>query len=619
MSVKSVDSPFILLDDSRPAGLAGPSRLFHNPLDIIVANSLDAVPAALAAIDAAAASGKHVAGWIAYECAAAFEPRLAAAIAHYPDEPLIWMLVTDACETLDGAAVSDWIAGRNAGPGEAELSLGQADLDLAAYAERVATVKDYIVAGDIYQANFTFPMPCRIKGPRASIYADLRRRQPVAFGAYMETGQHTVMSVSPELFVRRDGDRLEARPMKGTAERGNSSEADRRIATGLAADPKSKAENLMIVDLLRNDLSRIAEPGTVTVDDLFTVETYPTLHQMTSGVSAACPPDLKPSQLLQALFPCGSVTGAPKIRAMEVIAELEDASRGVYCGAIGYFAPRQGAQGPQWALNVPIRTIMLDPAGRGRLPVGSGIVADSDIEKEYAECLLKAAFATERQQDPAFCLIETMRAEAGEIKLLDRHLARLQSSAIAFGMPLNAEALRQDLLNLAAGRHPQSPVDQHLARVRLTLSNEGQWSLDVSSFKDDQRTPLRVCFAATRLWSQDLMLKHKTSRRDLYDRATAWARANGYADVLFLNERGEIAEGAISNVFVQTVGGLETPPVSSGALPGVLRGHLIDTGDATVADRALLPADLEEAKAVYIGNALRGLRRVLVEPRVAQL
>ena len=397
--------------------------MFHSPHNIICTRSLAEVPAAIEQIDTAVAAGHYVAGWVAYECGAAFEPRIYNVQKYQASEPLVWMLVTSCCERLTTDETHSWLeqmatVSVKGEMGQGEIKLSEPRVSAAAYRRSIAKIKNYIDAGDIYQANYTFPYECTLEGSFIKAYLNLRARQPVKYGALINTGSDTIMSFSPELFVCRDADGLAAKPMKGTAARGVTAEQDDVAVTTLSQDEKSRAENLMIVDLIRNDLSRIAAKGSVTVTDMFAVETLPTLHQMTSGVTATVNDTLVPSQLVKALFPCGSVTGAPKIRAMEIIAELETGPRGVYCGAIGHFSPATETESLNWSLNVPIRTVVLDAKGQGRLSVGSGIVADSRIDDEYDECVLKAAFAMPASGRPdensggkleaGFHLIETM-------------------------------------------------------------------------------------------------------------------------------------------------------------------------------------------------------------------
>lgn len=599
--VEDFSSPFVLLDDSRSPSEAGGSLLFQSPDRIICARSIDEVPLALARIDQAVADGFHVAGWIAYEASAAFEDRIAKAIRYWPTEPLIYMLVTRDCREMSSEEVARLVEGDAGNANASRLVFGANGESEDCYRQRLDQIQDYILAGDIYQANYTFPRVCRASGHMIDLYRALRQEQPVEFGAFIHTDEQTILSFSPELFVRRVGDRLAARPMKGTAARCDNIVEDREAAIALSADAKSRAENLMIVDLIRNDLSRVAVRGSVSVSDLFTIESYPSLHQMTSGIEAECQPDLRPSELLKALFPCGSVTGAPKIRSMEIIADMERSARGVYCGAIGHFSPAGKDTPVRWSLNVPIRTFVFDGEGEGRLSVGSGIVADSEVTAEYDECLLKAAFA-QSVANPPFVLIETMRMADRDIPLLDAHLERLMGSAAHFDIPVDRRRVVDAVTDTMKtdGRF----------RVRLTVDEQGAVKVERTALETGNAGELSVAVSSTRLNSQDVWLRHKTSNRALYDRATEVARASGLADILFLNEHGDVAEGAISSVFLETADGWVTPALESGALPGVLRAQLLADPELSIEEKAVTLDDLHQAKAIHIGNALRGLRQV---------
>ncbi|MGL4397214.1 MAG: chorismate-binding protein, partial [Hyphomicrobium sp.] len=406
-------------------------------------------------------------------------------------------------------------------------------------------------------------------------------------------------SASPELFIEQHGSVIETRPMKGTAPRAGTLAGDKDVREALASDIKSRAENLMIVDLMRNDLGRIAELGTVSVTDLFTVETFQTLHQMTSGVRAVLKNDIALEDVLKAIFPPGSVTGAPKIRAMELIRAFETEPRGVYCGAIGHIAPNGKA-----LLNVAIRTAVIDRSGSGEMGIGSGVVADSQGAKEYAECLLKMKFLT----DPVrrFQLIETMLYEPGKgIWLSDRHRKRLQASASYFGFVFDDAAWHARI-----GDAVREKSDTRL-RVRSVLDEDGSVTVTVTPLPDvDPKAVMRYVLSDARVSSHDLWLYHKTTRRDLYDREWQhFADTLGADEVIYLNERGELAEGSRTSIFVKRGDMLITPPLSSGLLPGTLREELIATGKAE--EGVLTLDDLQRSDHVFLGNSVRGLVRAV--------
>jgi len=484
---------------------------------------------------------------------------------------------------MDGQAAEAWL---QQAAGEAPAGVGglQAAIDDAAYAAAIARIKALIFAGDCYQVNFTFPLQFTWFGRPAALYARLRQRQPVRYGGFVGNADAAQVSLSPELFLERRGNRLLTRPMKGTAPRSVAPEQ-------LLASAKDRAENLMIVDLLRNDLGRIAASGSVKVDRLFDIEAYPTVWQMVSEVSAGIAPQVSFGEILRALFPCGSITGAPKIRAMQIAAELEAQPRGLYTGALGWLAPNG-----DFRLNVAIRTLDLQAGGVGRLGIGSGIVADSDSAAEWAECHLKARFLSE--DDPGIRLIETLRREDGSYPRLALHMKRLRNSAAWLGFAFDEQKILAALADV-------SPAGQW--RVRLTLAKHG--TCDVAAFPllDEPAGPRHAVLAASPIDSLHPLRRHKTTDRALYDVALkAIASDPAIFDQVFLNERGEVAEGARSNVFVERDGLLLTPPVSSGALPGVLRAELLAEGRAR--ECVLLPADLKDG--FWLGNALRGLVRV---------
>ena len=377
---------FVLLDNS--SGQGAPSLLFDDPLDIIEARTPAEVGAALERLEAALGRGLHAAGFFAYELGYVLEPRLSGLMPANRNVPLLWFGLYRPPAVMTSEDVARWLAERTSGP--YQFTDVTHAWDAAAYQRRFDLTEEMIRAGDIYQLNLTFKARFRLSGSPLAFYRDLRRKQPVAYGGIVDTGEVTVLSASPELFIEQDGRVIETRPMKGTAPRAGSEEADMEARKTLSSDIKQRAENLMIVDLMRNDLGRIAEIGSVSVTDLFTVETFHTLHQMTSGVRATLREGIGVTELLRAIFPPGSVTGAPKIRAMELIAELEREARGVYCGSIGYLSPDGQAR-----FNVAIRTPIVFRNGTGEMGIGSGIVADSEGRKEYAECLLKMKFLTD--------------------------------------------------------------------------------------------------------------------------------------------------------------------------------------------------------------------------------
>jgi para-aminobenzoate synthetase/4-amino-4-deoxychorismate lyase len=568
----------------------GGRQAFQAPRALIAADRASEVPAALAALSRALAAGRCVAGWLGYELGYALEPRLEPLCP--ADGPLLRLGVFDA----PAAEVPAPLGRAYAGP-------LHHDWDEAAYRTRFDAVKRMIAAGDIYQANLSYRARFAFAGDPLALYERLRAAARAPWCGFIDDDERQILSLSPELFFELSAAGvIAARPMKGTAPRHGD---DRAEGAALAASAKNRAENLMIVDLIRNDLGRIAETGSVAVKALFAVETYPTLHTMVSTVAARKRADAGPAELLRALFPCGSVTGAPKIRAMEILRALEDTPRGAYCGAVGCFLPDGSAR-----FNVAIRTLTI--AGRrGELGIGGGVVQDSEGAAEYAECRLKARFFETAR--PPLQLIETLRWHNGFVRL-DSHLARMAASAETFGLAFDARkahAALEGAVALHAAPAPEGLAGEAAAagpraregrkgglRVRLTLDEAGRH--DASAAPLEPNPPhWTYAIAPARIVSTDLLQRHKTNWRALYE------RQGGLADeMLFRNERGELAEGARSTIFVERGGVLLTPPLSAGALDGRLRAELLAKDRAREA--VLTPADLDGA-AVWLGNSLRGL------------
>ncbi|WP_156677766.1 aminodeoxychorismate synthase component I [Sphingomonas profundi] len=584
----SAGRPFVLLDDARAEG-AAPARLFTDPAEIVVATTAAEIRPALERVRGAAARGLHAAGWIGYEAGLALEPRLAAlpAPAASGGLPLLWFGLFAQCRTpVSVPALLPDPAGAWAGPPRPRI-------DRAAYDAAFGRVARWIAAGDIYQANLSLRADVPFAGDPLALYARLRAASGAGWGGIVSSGDHLLLSCSPELFFALAAGRLEARPMKGTVPRDADPARDAAAAAALAGDAKQRAENLMIVDLLRNDLARVAAPGSVAVPALFTVESYPTLHTLTSTVTAELATGRDAVDVLAAIFPCGSVTGAPKIRAMEVIAAVEPDGRGIYTGAIGAIAPSGDA-----AFNVAIRTLAIGAAdaarghGHATIGLGSAVVADSTAEAEWRECLAKGAFVTAGAR--AFDLIETMRFDPVEGVIdLERHLARMKASAEALGFAFDRHGARNELQ--AATFHLRRP-----ARIRLLLGRSGAIAIETGALPATPDGPAQVAIVPLPVSALDVRLRHKTSDRAFYDAAR---RAAGRFEVVFADGDGFLTEGSFTSLFVDRGGRLLTPPLSRGLLPGVLRARLLADGRADEAD---LRAD-DLAHGFLIGNALRGL------------
>ncbi len=514
--------------------------------------------------------------------------------------------ITDAHDVRDAAGV---------------LNL-ESSVDRAAFTQAIHRIQEAIRAGETYQVNYSYRLHGQAYGSPVGLYRRLRALQPVAFGAYIQLpgaeAQHPrdaetthVLSCSPELFLRHEDGLLTARPMKGTASRTRTPEADSETARHLSLDVKNRAENLMIVDLLRNDLGRIAQTGSVRVPDLFAIEPYPTVFQMTSTVQARVRPEVDFPALLRAVFPCGSITGAPKHHTMDWIARLESTPRGLYCGTIGWVdAPQGDARLGSFCLSVAIRTITLGAQASGlrpaRLGIGAGIVLDSQVDEEFEECRLKSRFLT--GLPPGFELFETMRATRGDgVAHLELHLARLGRSAQVLGFAFDRDAaqrlIESRLRSLAHETHQQH-------RLRLSLSHDGRLLLTQAVLSElppgSDGAAVSLLIAELRLPNCQPLASHKTTLRQHYDDGVRAAERIGAFDSLFFTEDGRLVEGGRSSVFLKLAGRWCTPPVTDGALPGVMRGLVLDDPQWQATERSLSAADLACAEAIMVCNALRG-------------
>ena len=593
--------PFILLDDARSEG-AVDAHLFERPSDVFVARRPEEVARVLQEANAAREMhGGTLAGYIAYEAGLAIEPKLMPLAAERTgaEGPLVWFGLFDAATAIPAAEVPQWLADR-ASDGPASIGPLDPQVSTGAYLAAFDRLQEAIRAGDIYQANLTFRLAGAARGDPVAIYRAIRPAANAGYGGLVFDGDHWLLSFSPELFFSLKEGKAKVKPMKGTRPRGRSEAEDRAFAAELAASLKDKAENLMIVDLMRNDLSRVAVPGSVRVDKPFAVESYPTVHQMVSTVRAELEPGRSAIDMIRALFPCGSITGAPKIRAMELIDQVERDARGPYCGAIGRIGP-----GGEAAFNVAIRTIRLTPGENDKhhavLGVGGAIVADSDGMEEWRECLVKAGFV--RGAAGGHDLIESMRFEPEEgIALLELHLARMTASAAELGFSCDRHEARNRIhalcFELAAP-----------AKVRLLCARSGALALEAQPLLGPlgaaMPDPVHCIALPLPVVPGDWRLRHKTTDRHFYEDARAVARDMGADEALLVRPDGLLTEGCYSNVFVELDGALLTPPAALGLLPGVLRRKLLDEGRAREAELTL--ADL--AGGFLLGNSVRGLMK----------
>jgi len=605
---------FALLDDGTSAADDAASRLYTGFVREVRCDDPRTLDAAWAAVETAQRAGLNAVIIADYEWGTRLHGIMPAPVAS--SAGALRVLLFSRLERLSRDAVNDWLASteESANPAPAGIANVRASVAREPFCASIDRIHAAIRAGETYQVNYTLRLHFDTFGSAIALYRRMRAAQPVAYSAFIRLpdsedteGEDTeyVLSCSPELFLRHQAGRLGARPMKGTAPRSGDAEEDRRIALDLGKDEKNRAENLMIVDLLRNDLGRIADTGSVRVPALFTIEPYPTVFQMTSTVEAALPPDTAFTSVLRALFPCGSITGAPKHRTMQLIAELENEPRGLYTGGIGWIdAPGDARRCGDFCLSVAIRTLTLGPvkAGvrKGRMGVGAGIVIDSDANAEYDESLLKARFLT--GFDPGFALIETMRATgASGVPLLDRHLARLAASAAALGFECEVAGLRASI----SGRC------SHLAkgstsRLRLQLHKDGSHEVGVADLAPLPDGDVKVLLSDPAVDGEDYLLRHKTTHRARYDAAIRTAESRGAFDMLFFNRHGELTEGARSNVFVLVDGQWLTPPCSAGVLPGIMRSVILEDREWGAREARITRSDILAAERVMVCNALRG-------------
>lgn len=568
---------------------------FGGASEVVQARLIDDVVPAFARVEAGVAKGKWAAGFVSYEAAPAFDQVLSVRLDGKEGEalPLLWFALYD--HRFDPGPVT---------VGEYNLSVWEGVEERARYAQSLDRIQSHIRAGDTYQVNYTYQQSARFTGDPQAFYADLLEAQSAAYGAYFDTGRFHILSASPELFFVRKGDHIVCRPMKGTSARGRWTEEDRAVLAALLASEKERAENVMIVDLIRNDLGRVADFGTVRVDELIAAEQYETVWQLVSTVSADLRPGTTTVDLFRALFPCGSVTGAPKVRTMEIIADVEAAPRGVYCGAIGMLAP-PGSGAPAASFSVAIRTVTIDRhAGAASYGIGGGITHDSQMDQEYAETRTKARVLIRRAAD--FELIETMRWESGQgYFYLGEHLDRLRESAAYCGFRFDQTEVERHLEEVARG------IGEDVAVVRLTLDHHGQPTVTVDKLAQ-ANGPLLVAVDQVPVDPSDWRLFHKTSLRDRYRQARL--RHPAADDVLLVNLDGEITESTIANVVVRIDGAWMTPPLASGCLPGVMRRVLLEAGE--IKEAPILVADLVRAEGLELINSVRLRVPALLDNRV---
>ncbi len=563
---------------------------FTQPVSMVVAMRVDEVVPGLRAIEAAVNQYRqYAAGFISYEAAAAYD---LAVHAPMPDLPLLWFGLYEKAEPI-----SDWLSliTQPAVSPVGTIGHWQPAMNPADYERALRCIKDYLAEGHSYQVNYTFPLHADFAGDPWALFARLAMAQQAEYAAFINTGRFVIGSASPELFFQLDDERLTTKPMKGTAPRGRTLAEDEAHIAGLRQSEKNRAENLMIVDMIRNDLGRVAQIGSIAVPQLFAVERYPTLLQMTSTVIAQT--QVPVAEILARMFPCASITGAPKVRTMQIIRELEPQPRGVYTGAIGFIGPDRQAR-----FSVAIRTVLIDQyRQQARYGVGSGLVWDSDATGEYEECRLKARVLTTPR--PSFQLLEALLWEPDDgYFLLAEHLERLTETAAYFSVPLDQPAIEAGLADLARTLNEAS-------KIRLRVDLDGRFTLEAEPLaRAALPQPVRIGLAREPVDSGHLWLYHKTTRREVYEAARA-SRPD-CDEVILWNERGELTEAGTANLVLDLAGDRVTPPIMSGLLAGTFRRELLVKG--CIREQVLTRADLGEACNIYLINAVRKWRRAIL-------
>lgn len=583
----------VLLETTLPSQDETRTFLFAKPVEVLAAYTFSELEILIKKIDSYIERGFYLAGYLSYEAGYLFEEGFRRPLENFPFTfPLAWFGVYENPRITESTANS-------ISPQQDSFTIHSLSMNLsqAEYEEKVLKILDYIKRGETYQVNFTFRVGFDLEGNPFSLYEALKKRQRVAYSAVVHDGKRQILSLSPELFFKRKNNALLARPMKGTSPRGKSELDDRKLLEELSQDSKTKAENSMIVDLIRNDFGKIAKLGTVQVEKLRQIEKYETLFQMTSTVKSTLKESIDYYQLFKALLPGGSITGAPKYRTMQIIQKLESTFRDVYTGAIGFISKEEAI------FNIPIRTIVLEN-GKGTMGVGSGIVWDSNPKKEYEECIVKQRFlfGTIPLQ-----LIESILLRNGKPTLLNLHLKRLKISAHFFGFSYNEE----EIVN-AITQYNKDKIDKSsTVKLRLELFRDGKFQLEHSNIQI-QRKPLgRIQLSHVRINSNNIFQSHKTTIRKTYNEEYKRALKEGFMDFLFLNEKEEIVETSIYNLFIKKDNQYYTPPLSSGALPGVMREYLLKKGK--LKEKTLTITDLQFADKIYLCNSVRGIMRVSLE------
>jgi len=585
---------YIFLETKRKAKGEDKSYLFLDPVDIISCKELSKIKSCLNSVDRRLKEGYFVAGYISYEAGFAFEDKLK--IKKRFSFPLLWLGVYRKPICFDHKKV---IFSSRDFKDSCKIDDIKPNITKSKYIHSIKNIKRFIEKGDTYQVNYTFKLNFSHTGSVFGLYDNLRKKQSVSYGCLMHFDDDYLLSFSPELFFRKTKSKISVRPMKGTINRGRFAQEDTANRKALNLSPKDRSENIMIVDLLRNDLGRISKIDTVKTKRLFSIEDYESLLQMTSDINGNIPKGLSTHDLFKAIFPSGSVTGAPKIRTMQIINEIEKTPRKIYTGSIGFITPKRNA-----VFNVAIRTLLINKkSNKGEMGIGSGVIYDSDPEREYRECKLKAKFLTEKAS--SFQLIETMLFKNGkECSLLEFHLERLSESAAYFNFLFNKKAILKSLDN---ERQRLKEGKDYCAR--LLLDSDGTVTISSTEINPKKR-PGKITFSSKKVSSGSKFLFHKTTNRKLHDSEYRKYSKQDFFDAIFQNEKKEITEGAISNIFIKKGNRYYTPPIECGLLNGVYRRHLMKNKRISIEEKVLRKKDIESADEIFLTNAVRGITKV---------
>lgn len=586
---------YILLENTKST--EDDALLFEHPMEEIICRDGRQLHECLQRIDALRRQGYYLAGYVSYEAGYFLVDKkdFITNQTEHNDVILLHMYAFKDVVKIAQTEVNEYF--KQLDVGDAQLKNITFGLSQADYAKGFDVIQKNIKDGNTYQINFTTKFKFDCEGRDLALYQSLRARQKVEFGAILKFSEYSVLSISPELFFKKHGQRIESKPMKGTFARHSDPIQDQAVIDFMRHDDKTLSENVMIVDLIRNDMSRITQPGSVSVKNLFEIQSYETVHQMISTVTGKVDSDISVETIFTNLFPCGSITGAPKISTMQIIESLEKEPRGVYTGAIGYITPEN-----DMCFNVPIRTVVLNHDGQAELGVGGGIIHGSVCEEEYNECLLKAKFLTSIQ---TYQLIESMLwdAQSQAIVRLDKHIERLEKSARSLNFSLDVEQVRRSLTDLVN----HIPVD---SKIRILVHKAGKYEMTHSPIDAPSLETKYIQLSTQKMDANNILLRHKTTERQVYDEEFAKASNNGCYDVLFMNVHDEITECSRHNIFIVKDGQWYTPPIDAGLLGGVKRAELIEELADQCTVKSLKLDDVLSADQIFLTNSVRGLVEV---------